>query len=426
MFRTIYERQRNSTLSVAEEQADQSCQFIVMLKIELGIYQPHHVDSPTLRQTTALNLLPNTTKMPPIKVGLIGLSSTTSWAVKAHLPYLQNSPKYQLTGVCNSSLESSCSAILAHNLHATAKPYGSVAEMATSLDIDLVVCSTRVDRHYEAVKAAIAAGKDCFVEWPLASNLEQATELLKLAEAKGVKTMVGLQAQVGPVVHRVKELIEGSAIGRVLSSTVNLSTSLYTNETPEAYDYLNLVEFGGNMLVIPFGHLYDGVSYALGELQNVSATLSTQQTDVAVKGKDDETVRTIKRTTADHITMSGLLADGAHSSATVQGRGPVKGEPALVWQIEGDKGVLEIRSNNAFGISMSGDVKIRLHENASGNVKDVEFTEDQPGPPGNIGRLYEAFADGKPYPDWKWAVKRHAWVDALYESDRKGKRVAYV
>jgi hypothetical protein len=75
---------------------------------------------------------------------------------------------------------------------------------------------------------------------------------------------------------------------------------------------------------------------------------------------------------------------------------------------------------------MSGDVKIRLHENASGNVKDVEFTEDQPGPPGNIGRLYEAFADGKPYPDWKWAVKRHAWVDALYESDRKGKRVAYV
>ena len=63
-------------------------------------------------------------------------------------------------------------------------------------------------------------------------------------------------------------------------------------------------------------------------------------------------------------------------------------------------------------------MKVRLQENATGTVKDVEFAEDQPGPPGNIGRLYEAFAGGQAYPDWKWAVKRHAWVNTLYESDR--------
>jgi predicted dehydrogenase len=196
--------------------------------------------------------------------------------------------------------------------------------------------------------------------------------------------------------------------------------------TFEGYEYLNFVELGGNMLVIPLGHLYDSVSYTLGEMQSVSATLSTQQKDVAVKGKDGSTVKTIERTTADHVTVSGLLESGAHSSAVVVGRGPVKGEPSLVWQIEGEKGVIDIRSDNAFAVSMSAEIKVRLQDNASGEVKDIEFTEDQPGPPGNIGRLYEAFADGKSYPDWKWAVKRHAWVNALYESDKSGKRASYL
>jgi hypothetical protein len=59
-------------------------------------------------------------------------------------------------------------------------------------------------------------------------------------------------------------------------------------------------------------------------------------------------------------------------------------------------------------------------------VREIEFAEDRPGPPGNIGRLYDAFADGQHYPDWKWAVKRHAWVDALQRSHESGRRVSYV
>lgn len=365
--------------------------------------------------------------MAPIRVGIIGLSATASWAVRAHLPYLQKSSKYEIVGVCNSSKDSSQAAIKAHGLPNSTKPYGSVADLVANPDIDLVVCSVRVDRHYECLKPAIAAGKDCFVEWPLASNLEQATELLQLAEAKGIKTMVGLQGQVGPLAKRVKELVDSEqVIGRVLSSTLSLATGLSTDVTYEGYEYLNYVELGGNMLVIPLGHMYDSVSYVLGELQSVFATLSIQQPDVAVKDKGGKTVRTIKRTTADHVTISGLLANGAHSSAIVQGRGPFKGEPGLVWQIEGDKGVLEVRGDEPFAVSMSGKMQVRVHDNASGEVKEVEFVEDQPGPPGNIGRLYEAFVDGQSYPDWKWAVKRHAWVNALYESDQSGKRVSYV
>lgn len=368
------------------------------------------------------------TMSPPIRVGIIGLSATSSWAVHAHLSNLKNSPKYQLTGVCNSSLESSQAAIRAHDLDAkVTKPYASVADLAASPDVDLVVCAVRVDRHYECLKPVIAAGKDCFVEWPLASNLEQATELLRLAEEKGIRTMVGLQGQMSPMIQRLKELIQDEkAIGRVVSSSINLATGLGMSEIQEGHEYLNDAQSGGNMLVIPFGHIYDSASYALGELQRVEATLSTQHPDVAVKAADGSVMKTIRRTTADHITMSGLLAGGAHSSATVHGRGPLAGEPALLWQIEGDKGVIDVRGESAFAVSMSGGVTMKLHGFASGEVRDVHFVEDRPGPPGNIGRLYEAFAERQEYPDWKWAVKRHAWVDALQRSDESGERVSYM
>ena len=101
-------------------------------------------------------------------------------------------------------------------------------------------------------------------------------------------------------------------------------------------------------------------------------------------------------------------------------------EPALLWKIGGDKGVIEVRGKESFALSMSLDIKIRMQLFKTGEVKEVGYVDDKPGPPGNVSRLYEAFADGQYYPDWKWAVKRHAWVDALYKSNETGKRVSYV
>jgi predicted dehydrogenase len=366
--------------------------------------------------------------MAPIGIGFIGLSApgAWSWGVSAHLPYLKDSSKYKITGICNSSAESSQKAVDGHGLTDT-KAYGSVADMAASPDVNLVVCCVRVDRHYEAIKPVLEAGKDCFVEWPLASNSEQATELLQLAERKGVKTMIGLQGQMSPVISRVKQIIEhDKSIGRVVSSQISFAGMLGGRDSIESIEYLNSAEIGGNMLVIPFGHLYDAVSYALGELQDVSATLSVQHPDLPIKSSDgSQVLRTIKRTAADHITMSGILANGAHSSAVVTGGQPLLDEPALLWKIEGDKGVIEVRGTESFALSMSLDIKIRMQLFGTGEVKEVELKEDRPGPPGNVGRLYDAFADGQYYPDWKWAVKRHAWVDALYSSSETGKRVSF-
>ncbi len=66
----------------------------------------------------------------------------------------------------------------------------------------------------------IEAGKDVFCEWPLGLNLKEAEEIRDAAKAKGVRTMVGLQARQGFAVNRAKGLIKEGAIGKVLSTNV--------------------------------------------------------------------------------------------------------------------------------------------------------------------------------------------------------------
>lgn len=124
-----------------------------------------------------------------------------------------------------------------------------------SNQIDLVVCSTRVDTHYKTIKPSIEAGKDVFVEWPLASNVREAEELAALANDKGVKTMVGLQGRVSPVYLRVKDLVQEGKIGKVLSSSITLSGGTNSRDSiREGLSYFFDRKVGGNIMSIFLGH----------------------------------------------------------------------------------------------------------------------------------------------------------------------------
>jgi hypothetical protein len=61
----------------------------------------------------------------PIRIGFIGLSSR-GWAKIAHLPYLQDTTKFKIVAVCNTSVESAQRAIEAFKFDAKTKAYGDV------------------------------------------------------------------------------------------------------------------------------------------------------------------------------------------------------------------------------------------------------------------------------------------------------------
>ena len=70
--------------------------------------------------------------------------------------------------------------------------------------MDLVVVSVKLPLHRDVALPALRAGKDVFVEWPLAIG-DEIEELLLAAKEGGGRTVVGLQARCSPVILKVNE-----------------------------------------------------------------------------------------------------------------------------------------------------------------------------------------------------------------------------
>jgi len=200
--------------------------------------------------------------MAPIRVGILGLSDTKvffgpgAWAVFAHVPSLKaQRDEYEIVAVSNSTVASARRSIAANDLPASTKAYSSPQDLANDPDVDLVVVSVRVAKHYELTKPALLAKKDVFVEWPLGASLAEAEELTRLAKENGVKTMVGVQARADRLMLKLKEILTKGEIGDVVSSSVLGSTGILPSDRwMEGLEYYLDFSSGGNIFYIFFAH----------------------------------------------------------------------------------------------------------------------------------------------------------------------------
>ena len=177
-----------------------------------------------------------------------------AWANMAHMPYLLKSAHYEIVALCNSSVEAATAAIKVHGFPKSTKAYGSPEAMAADSNIELVICSVNVKKHYELIKPSLLAGKDVIVEWPLGANLQEAEELTLIAKEKGCKTAVVLQARFAPVVTKVRELLAQGRIGPVLSSTFVGACNYPSGTELVGVEYHMDINSGGNMVTIHYGH----------------------------------------------------------------------------------------------------------------------------------------------------------------------------
>lgn len=203
--------------------------------------------------------------MAPIGVGIIGLSSSakTSWASGAHLPYLlspRGRARYSIVALCNSTPEAARAAVTAYDLPPSTKTYGDPEALAADPDVQLVVVCTRADVHHATAMPSVRAGKDVFVEWPLAQNASRAAELAEEARKAGGRTVVGMQGRLAPVLARMREVLAAGRIGRVLSSEVRASGGSDDREAlAGGLGYFADRKVGGNVFTIGHGHCEDSL-----------------------------------------------------------------------------------------------------------------------------------------------------------------------
>lgn len=297
--------------------------------------------------------------------------------------------------------------------------------MVVSPEIDAVAVVVRVPLHYAPTRAALDAGKHVFCEWLLGRTTEEAEELSALAQTKGLVMAVGLQARVHPTLLYMKEQVENGFVGQVLAVHVShLGDGVLSR--PSHRTWQRDVELGANTLTITNGHTLDAMRFVAGEIDQLSAVVTTQ-----VKQFLDTGIQTLVDVTSpDNVLINGQLKNGVVASIHV-GAIPFTGSGYRM-EIYGREGTLIVSGEDTPQLS-----RLSLHgARADNKLAPLSLPERFATPPNdlpfpevvNVGRLYASFARAirtgeVSHPTFETAVSLHHVVDRIRESSETHRRV---
>lgn len=324
--------------------------------------------------------------MKPIGVGIIGASPGNGWAAATHVPALRALPQYELRAVATSRLESARSAAAEWDVDASHDPRQLIAHPG----VDLVVVAVKVPDHHDLVAQALAAGKMVFSEWPLGVDLAQAEDLSAKADAAGVATVVGLQARFDPVIAHLRKLVRQGYVGRVLATNLVGSGQAWGPTTDPAHVYAYDRRNGVTPLSVSGGHALDALTFVLGDVDSVTATLGIGHREITVLGGPP-----IRSTTPDQVAVTGALDNGAVASLFYRGGLSRAGD--LRWEINGTDGDLLVTSPAPNGNVQATELVLAGGRGSDAHTETMIVPDDVSdtglhGPARNVAALYTAFA----------------------------------
>lgn len=105
----------------------------------------------------------------------------------------------------------------------------TTAEVAADPEIELVINLTGPSAHYPISKQMLLAGKHVYSEKPLAASFEQAVELKKIAEDKGLRLGCSPDTILGSGIQTARTLIDEGRIGTITSCIISIHKNQLKN-----------------------------------------------------------------------------------------------------------------------------------------------------------------------------------------------------
>jgi predicted dehydrogenase len=222
----------------------------------------------------------------------------------------------------------------------------------------------------------------------------------------------------------VRDLIEQGYVGEVLSTTL-IGSGMGWGPTAEPYNvYINDKKNGATMLAIAVGHAADALCYCLGEVRELSATMSIRRKSFAIAGTSVRKPMTAE----DQVAVNGLLEGGAAFS--IHYRGGISRGTNLLWEINGTEGDLQLTADG--GQAQIFEMTVRGGKGAQSSLEVLPVPQQYrwstlQGPALNVAQAYARFArdyrDGAHLcPTFDDAVTRHRMLDAIETAAATGQR----
>jgi predicted dehydrogenase len=135
---------------------------------------------------------------------------------------------------------------------ASAKAYGSYAELVRDPNVDIIYVATPHSHHFQNTMLALEAGKHVLCEKAFTVNAAQAKKLIETAKAKKLFLMEAVWTRYFPLSVKVREMVMDGAIGQVHRVVADLSLEKVAEDGSLTFDnshrMVNLDLAGGALL----------------------------------------------------------------------------------------------------------------------------------------------------------------------------------
>lgn len=209
-----------------------------------------------------------------LKVGVIG----TGFAGMAHMEGYKNTPEAELIAVCDVDPGRAKEAAQKYGIP---KVFTDYNEMLKLEELDAISICLPNKLHMPVAVAALEAKKHVLCEKPLATNAEEAEQMVKAAEKNNRLLAMALNFRYEGRSLTVKKLVEEGLLGEIYYAKTSM---LRTNAIPKGWFHVKSLSGGGPLLDLA-SHMLDVTWWLMGKPEPVSAFGSTfAKLGVAGKG----------------------------------------------------------------------------------------------------------------------------------------------
>ncbi|MDG4810862.1 Gfo/Idh/MocA family oxidoreductase [Micromonospora sp. WMMD1120] len=312
----------------------------------------------------------------PHGVGIVGLGVIS----RAYLDTLTDHPAVRIVAVAD--LDPARSAAVADTTPGVAAV--SVEGLLDRPDVDTVLNLTIPAAHAEVSLAAIDAGKNVYVEKPLAATFADGRSMVDRAASAGVRVGCAPDTVLGTGTQTARAAVDRGLIGRPLSASAVMVTPGHERWHPDPDFYYAP---GGGPLLDMGPYYISALIHLLGPVRAVHGAASRLRAERVI-GSGPRTGEPVAVRVDTHVTGVLEHADGALSTLTTSFDGVAT--TAAPIEVHGEAGTLAVPDPNYF------DGAVRLFPLGGGDWQVLDPLAGYAGASRGIGLIDAVRADGRP------------------------------
>jgi len=204
----------------------------------------------------------------PVRIGVVGAGSIALRGILPHLTQTDVRDRVRVQAVCDP---------VPGRAQAAAERFGiphafdRFEDLLARGEVDAVTLASPIGLHFQQGRAALAAGKHVHFNKTMTTTVAEATELIDLAHARGLRLVASPGQVLRPQVRAIRALIADGAIGTACWAVTGAAFGTYHERegVRQGDDVLSNVDPSWYFRRPGGGPLYDMTVYGLHDLTSV-------------------------------------------------------------------------------------------------------------------------------------------------------------